>query len=209
MNLCSTNIFAFEIGIVGRQACSLFGGKLPFFWGEVAVLVLGRVTFQFVFFNKIHEHHQAATSKNVHGFNLQNKHPINNLLLASMKKIWTVSFQNFFSFNINFQLRKSMRFIKNPGSSPASLWPKHLPRLRDSSMIGVNIMLGLGKTRGLGPAIFLDAMIWFDLPNPNFKWYEILQFNNPSIFLIEQNNYYYPSAITFDFLGVKLFNKKT
>lgn len=53
-----------KIGIVGRQACSLFGGKLPFFWGEVAVLVLGRVTFQLVCFNKIHEGAQGTTSKN-------------------------------------------------------------------------------------------------------------------------------------------------
>lgn len=47
------------------QSCSLLGGEVAFlfFAGEVAVLVLGRVTFQLVCFNKIHEGAQGTTSK--------------------------------------------------------------------------------------------------------------------------------------------------
>ena len=64
-----------------------WGGKLPFiFWGELAGLVLGRVTFQFAFFNKIHEGAQGTTSKKFSWLpTSKTNYPINNLPIPPKK----------------------------------------------------------------------------------------------------------------------------
>ena len=164
--------------LLGDNPVPFLGRKLPFSLGRSCCFSFREGNFPVGLFQ---QNPSRCSRNNIQKFlmasNLENKYPINNLPLPPPKKgTLNSEFSTSVSFNINFQLRKSMKFIKfqtNPGSQPTSLWPKHLPHLRVSSMIGVNIMLGLGKTRGLRTRHFArcNDLIWPTKP----KWYEILQ----------------------------------